>query len=365
MRARLVVSILIVLFLAGCVEDAPADPAVTPAASKGVTIDESRPDTAFKDVVTGPVALPDLNATLAAPPKLIPGEWWRLRFDSPLAGGVIDVVRVVAAVEETGYLIGMPHEGWFKEAIAYHSPAFGDVNFDLSYATHNVNFQPMRFPLVEGDTWETAFAAIPMIAKVVSVEGTKATVTLSAQESDDPADPLYMALGLSSSGEAMRLVYDASLHEVAYFESSIGSYEIVEHGYDFEGWITIPRGEHTAIDYGQFGPATPGEPLLSRTIEVAGGFNRLTLMQVVFPITTGSYSVRAVAPDGTEYRTESTSDQFIINFFEATMPDGTWTSEDIVAGVGATYSMGIAYHQYDIRLPDGARRSDHGHAVIR
>jgi hypothetical protein len=90
----------------------------------------------------------------------------------------------------------------------------------------------------------------------------------------------------------------------------------------------------------------------------------MTLMQAVFPVAPGFYRVRTVAPDGTEFMTESRGEP-AISFFELSDPDGVWQGEDIVAGAGATYSMGIAYHQYDIRLPDGLKRSDHSHEVIR
>ena len=65
----------------------------------------------------------------------------------------------------------MPHEGWYKEAIAYHAPAFGDVGFDLSYNVHNERFEPLRFPLVEGATWETRFAMGRLVAKETAING--------------------------------------------------------------------------------------------------------------------------------------------------------------------------------------------------
>ncbi len=367
MRAPWALLLTVVLVLPGCISDdpAPTSETTTPATKPTVEIDESRPDTAFKDVVTGPVAQPDVNATLDAAPKLIAGEWWRIRFDTPLADEIVELVRVVAAVEEEGYLIGMPHEGWYKEAIAYHSPGFGDVAFDLGYDTHNIKFEPVRFPLVEGNTWETTFATQALTASVESVEGSKATVVFTAPEDTSPEGLFFQAIGFAQTGEVMRLVYDASVHEVVRFTSGIGTYEVVEHGYDFEGWITIPRGEHTAIDYGQLGPATPGDPVLFRDIEIAGGFNRMTLMHAVFPLAPGSYSIRTTGPDGTEFFTESVGGDMVIRFYEAMNPDGTWTGEDRVVGAGVTFSMGIAYHQYDIRLPDGARRADHSHSVIR
>ena len=344
------------LLLAGCLaQDPPPQPASAPP--PGVVIDESRPDTAFTDVVTGPAAQPDLNATLAAPPRLVAGEWWRLR----LINGE-EVVRVVAEVTDEGYVVGMPHEGWYKELISFHSPALGDVGFDLSYATHNEIFQPVKFPLEQGATWDTVWATVPFAAEVGSVEGTRATIVLTPTTQPQPTDPIFALFGFT--GAPVTLVYDATMHEVVKFDAGgFLGYEVLAHGYGFEGWVTIPRGEHTAIDYGQIGPTNPGE-LPMREIEVAGGFNRLTLMQGVFAMTPGVYRVRTIAPDGTEFLTEATTEP-TLQFFEAADPDGIWRGEDVVAGGAAVYRMGIAYHQYDILLPDGTKRSDHSHEVIR
>lgn len=355
---RALATTLAALLLAGCLAgEEPAAPAEAPTPA-GVLIDEARPDTAFGDIATGPAVGPDLNATLDAPPRLIAGEWWRLDL-----GDGVEVVRVVAEVNPDGYVIGMPHEGWYKELISYHSPALGDVGLDLSYATHNEIFQPIQFPLVEGAEWDTVFATAPYHAKVESVDGVRATVTLTPVGEPQPTDPVFALFGFTAGPTT--LVYDASAHEVVSFDAGgFIQYEVVEHGYGFEGWVTIPRGEHTAIDYGQLGPATPEQVGPTREIEVAGGFNRLTLMQAVIPMGPGVYRARAVAPDGTEFVTESTGEP-AFQIHEAKDPDGLWTMEDIIAGVGATYNMGIAYHQYDIRLPDGVKRSDHSHEVVR
>lgn len=355
---RALATTLAALLLAGCLAgEEPATPAAAPTPA-GVLVDEARPDTAFGDITTGPAVGPDLNATLDAPPRLVAGEWWRLD-----VGDGVEVVRVVAEVTPDGYVIGMPHEGWYKELISYHSPALGDVGFDLSYATHNEIFQPLKFPLEEGATWETVWAATPYHGEVTKVEGVRATITLTPTTQPQPTDPIFALFGFTAAPTT--LVYDASVHEVVSFDAGgFMGYEVIEHGYGFVGWITIPRAEHTAIDYGQLGPADPAAAGLSREIEIAGGFNRMTLAQGIFPLAPGVYRVRAIAPDGTEYLTESTGEP-IFQIHEAKDPDGTWTSEDVVAGAAATYSMGIAYHQYDIRLPDGAKRSDHSHEVFR
>jgi hypothetical protein len=355
---RPLLAILVVMALAGC-----AAPDV-PDADK-VTIDTNRPDPSFSKIQTGPAVGPDLNATTAAAPRLVEGEWWRIEFDSDFYMHS-EVVRVVANASKDGYIFGMPHEGWFKEAIAFHAPAFGDVALNLSYATHNVVFEPVRFPLVAGNTWNTHFAASPMIASVEEADEYTATIRFDSPPNQDPSKPATDLIGLTGDF-GMRIKYDARQHEVVEMTSGIGSWRVVEHGYGFEGWVTVPRGEHTAIDYGTFWPAEGKEPMRTRTVDVSGGFNRLTMMHVIFPFSPGQYEIRSKTPAGEQFITtgDGADGKITVKFYEASSPDGTWQQTDNVLGVAATYSMGIAYHQFDIRLPDGARRADHDHAVLR
>ncbi len=354
--------ILAFLLLAGCTEAPQDEGSEDPA----LIIDPDRPDESYGNVSTGPGAGPDLNATTAEAPKLIVGEWWRVRFNGYLGDDDIEVVRVVADVNEDGYIFGMPHTGWLKEAIAFHSPAFGDVNPDLSYDTHNIVFEPVRFPLTVGATWDTVFATQALTATVTEADKYTATIELHPAAEPEPTDSVFAAIGLGAGGP-VTMTYDARQHEVVRMSSDIGSWEVIEHGYDYEGWVTVPRGEHTAIDYGALGPASDSHTPLERTIEVGDEFNRITLMHLAGTIgdAPGHVKVRSVDPEGTEFVTELTGAGMAIRFYESNRPSGTWTVEDLIVGAGFTYTMGIAYFQYDISLPDGARRADHGHEVIR
>ncbi|MGB1586018.1 MAG: hypothetical protein ACPHID_03100 [Thermoplasmatota archaeon] len=354
---------LLTALLAGCAETTePTTP------EPQVILDEDRPATSYGEVSTGPAVEPDWNATTAAAPQLVPGEWWRIRYHEMLTGDDVEVVRVVAAVDEAGYVFGMPHEGWLKEAISFHAPAFGDVNFDLSYNTHNQLFQPVRFPLVLGDTWETSMAAQPYEAQVTQVDDFTATIDFtSINANPSPADPVLVALGILPGDTTMRLVYDARQHEIVRMESALGVWEVIEHGYDYEGWVTVPRGEDTAIDYGTFLTASDAHTPMERTLEVPDDFNRMTMMHFVGTLNEapGYMQARDVTPAGDEHITELTGSGFQLSFYEVTDPGGTWTVQDTIVGAGFTYHMGIAYFQYDIHLPSGDRRADHGHAVIR
>lgn len=347
------------LALAGCFAGAPEEAAVVEPAAPNVTIDEDRPDPTFGEIELTAAAA-DLNATLDAPPRWIPGEWWRYRFTSPLTGVDVEFVKVVGAVDGDTYVVGMPHEAWYKEAVVYHTPCFGDVRADdLGCRAHNLPFTPLMFPLTDGATWVTQFERPPDLTATVSVlSPTEAEIVFT--------DP--------NGNVRIRQVYDATIHEVRTFEQATAVYEIIEHGYDFDGWITIPRGEQLIFEHGRLGApfigfdAMPGPP--TETVDVAGGFNRMSFILAVGNAVGveqgGAYRETATAPDGAVYRLESIpGGPLTIEFYEHKDPDGTWSLEHLAAGPGIAFIEGIAYHQYDIHLPSGGIRSDHSHEVIR
>ena len=361
MRAPLLLVLLTTLAVAasGCFSSSPAGELEPQAATPQVIVDEARPEPTFGELTLA-AAPPDLNATLAAPPRWVPGEWWKYRFTSPLTGVDVEFVRVVGAVDGDTYVVGMPHEGWYKEAVVYHTPCFGDVTTaELGCRAHNIPFAPLQFPLADGATWTTQFERPPdLTATVKVVSPTEAEILFT--------DP--------NGNVVIEQVYDATIHEVRSFKHAIAVYEIVEHGYGFEGWITIPRAEELIFEHGRVGapvlgldlqPAPPVE-----SVEVSGGYNRMSFILAVGNAVGvdqgGAYRETATAPDGTVYSLESIpGGPLTIQFFEHKDPDGTWNLEHLAAGPGIAFIEGIAYHQYDIHLPSGDIRSDHSHEVIR
>jgi hypothetical protein len=346
-------SAIAILILAGCAAPAPVE-APAPILDVPTTL-----------IATGPAVPPDLDATTAQPPRLIEGEWWRIQVASD--EGPVDLLRVVANATPNGYVFGMPHEAWVKEAISNHAPAFGNVGLDLSYATHNEVFVPFRFPLVAGDSWETTFATQPLTATVESADERTAVVSYSAPESPmDPTDPTTLMFAAIGGLPPMKLTYDATTHEAIRMESGGAvTWEVVEHGYEFRGWVSVPDGMHTAIDYAAFG-ADPDHPGPTRTITVDDSFNRITVMHAVFALTPGAFRVTSTTPEGEAFVTEHVgAEGFTYRIFEVSSPGGDWVQEDLAVGAGGTYTMGIAYKQYDILVPQGDRRPTHGHGVDR
>jgi hypothetical protein len=375
MGQGLLAALAVAVALAGCI-NAPAH--VDPVAQddgQAVQVTADRPEPTFTaNVTVGPAAIADEQATLVAPPVLQKGEWWRIQFHSPLDGMEAEFVRVIADVQDDGYVVGMPHEGWFKEGVVYHTPAFGDVAKDLSYETHDEVFQPVQFPLTDGATWESTFSGGGTMTAHVKVEDAHTARVTFTQPGGGlpflgptPAQP-------AEEQVVLELVYDATIHEVREFTHPTAEFQVVEHGYNFTGWVTVPRGEDLAFIHGRLagllgigasgqGPLPPTE-----TVEVAGGYNRLTFVQVVGSVVPapGVYRETVAAPDGTEFVTEAVPGTGLtVAFFEFPDPDGTWEFTHLAAGPGIVFSEGIAYHQYDIHLPDGAKRTDHSHKVIR
>ena len=369
MRRAAFALLLALLPLAGCAGTAPEAPTPGPATP---AIVEERPETAFGEVEAGPAAPPDADATLLAPPALVPGEWWRIRFESPYTEAT-EFYRVVARVEPDGTaLVGMPHEGWWKEAVIFHTPALGEVAPDQSYAAHDVPFRPLQFPLTADATWETAWESeeAKLVATVEPVDDTTADVVFTGASC--PLTSILLGCDDSQPAEAIRLRYDAKLHAITRFEAPGMAWEVLEHGYGFEGWITIPRAEDLVFLHGRLGPlGLDGAPDPSPvdTVEVAGGYNRVSFILGAGGVGpgTGVFRERATAPDGTVYEIETKPGDgpYRAVFLEHPSPDGTWTFEHLAGGGGLVMAEGVAYHQYDIRLPDGAMRTDHAHDVVR
>lgn len=376
---RLALLAAVGLLLAGCI-GSPSPPATEPLQGQEVAVDANRPAPSFGGNVTvGPAAAADTQATLAAAPVLQKGEWWRIQFNSPLDGSAAEFVRVIADVTPEGdYVVGMPHEGWYKEAVVYHTPAFGDVKADLSYETHDEVFTPVKFPLTDDQAWTTTFSGgQEMTAHVKVQDAQTATVTFTAPAGAGPLGLFGLLAPVTGDGgdqTVLELVYDATIHEVREFRHPTAEFKVVEHGYNFTGWTTVPRGEDLVFIHGRFaagvGIGSSGGPMPPMDqVEVAGDYNRVTFVQLVGPVfgpVPGAYRETAKAPDGTEFMTENVAGAaFVSQFFEFPDPDGTWEFTHVAAGPGIAFSEGIAYHQYDIHLPDGARRTDHSHKVIR
>lgn len=350
MRSFLALSFALAFLLAGCAGSEPE--AGKPA---GTTPGSTAPGGAGD----GPAVAK--NATLDKPPEYELGEWWRVRVTEFFTGSQYETTRVVAGVEGDDWLVGMPADDFSHEIMVLHVPGFGQVDrFDLAFEIHDVLYIPLAFPLEEGKAWETAFEGRSVTGSVNATDGTTARVEFHG------------------ASDTIVATYDASLGDFSAWEAAgYGRVEVLDHGYGYEGVVTVPHQHDViflhgraalAVDAVSLGPAAPLDE-----IEVDATYQRVSFILAVGDLAeagqpdSGYYSVKATAPDATEYSLEvlpGGTTGWTIETYGHGAPGGTWNVEYVAAGPGFAFIEGIAYHVFDVVLPEGclmAHGGEHQH----
>jgi hypothetical protein len=325
----------ILLVFSGCVGGGNDDVAPT-------TSDEPKGIPDFKPVENQTAA--PIRNTLEAPPQWRQAEWWKIKLKDP-TGATWETTRVVAGQENDDYLIGMPGDAFSDELMTIHLPGFGQVSKkDLSYEVHNVRFEPLRFPLTEGATWETAFEGSKVKAVVHAVNETRARVQM-----DGPTHHI-------------NATYDSTIGEIVeYRQKGYADYDVVAHGYEYSRLVTVPHMFKLVFQYARIGPvlnAALGPQQPSDTAKLDTGFDRVSfvlLFAAVAGPTAGYYDVKATAPGNKAYQlTVKPGDPaLVIKTFAQDFPGGDWKFDFVTGGPGILVAEGVAYHVYDIEMPGG------------
>lgn len=374
MRALLVWMMLGVVTLAGCAEETPEpEPAVDEPVGPQY-VDETRNTTV--DAVglpRDPPAPGERNFSVAPTWRL--GEWWKYRVSDVFTGAEREVYRIVAGTEHGNYLVGFPADDFSNDVLVLHVPGYGDIIADdLSYSAHDVPYLPVRFPIFEGDSWTTDF------------ESTANTLQLTVAEvNEETGKATIYASGGQGAGT---YVYDVNMGEISSWQSpNYANYEIIDHGYNWEGLVRVPHDHDLIFFHGRLGGAVDvGSPLLPPTpvlpiesVQIDGSYDRLSFAIILQDlagnaaqqatgqgVAAGVYQVTATDPSGNVY-TETLSPADMVatktTFFGADEPVGSWDLQFVAAGPGFAFLEGIGYHSIDIDLPSGcvvaSARSDH------
>lgn len=331
--ALLVAGLLLATALTGCIgTDGPDAPeASTTDADTGLPTGAPTDGTPARGLDTAPT--------------LHLGEWWNVTMTSQLDGSTHEAQLVVAGADDGSYLIGMPTDRFVHEALILHLPGLGLVDRGtFGYEAHDTTFEPVRFPLEPGESWETAWYTGPLDAEVASVEEDAARVSLVGDNThiNVTYEP---GLGLPSNVEV----------------DGYGSYEVTDHGYGYEGNVTVPANRDLVILNGRIAAAldttlTPAPPVES--VEIEGDHDRVTgalvLGNLLVDGTPGVYRAAATAPDGTTYAsTYTTTGQdagVSITPFVQEDPVGTWELEYEAAGPGVAAVEAVAYDVVQVDL---------------
>lgn len=347
-----------ILLLAGCLGN-DAQPAAT--LTSVAEMADTRPTINLE--VTDDVLAP---RDLQAPPQWKTGEWWQYKLVDDFTGASTEVTRVVAGTDGDDFLVGMPAMQFRHDIMVLHMPGFGQVSrANLSFEVHDARFAPLKFPIKAGDTYPTEWEGQPTTVTVVTAADGIATL-----EATNP-----------QGGDNVQMTYNAEVGEITKLVMpGYATYEIVGHGFDFNGVMTVPH-QHDLIFVQQrigvpLGVPQGGEPVLTTdAVNVDPTYDRVSFAIIagslpsslitnalglpdVVPVDPpqGYYKETATAPDGETFEVEilpTDTPGLKISFFGKDMPGGDWRFDHLAAGPGIVLTEGIAYHVYDVELPSG------------
>ncbi len=359
-KAASVLLVIAVAGLAGCVGAPPSDAGGMAA-----------PATQYEDEVVQ-VAAPTLprdppapgERTLAMAPEWRLGEWWTYTMTDGFTDTTYEFTRVVAGADRNAgnYLVGFPADAFRNDVMLFHVPGFGDIRqADLAYETHDAYFQPLRFPLEDGDSWEVSFEGVANgLAEVAVDSPTTATVTME----------------VSSYGSIVAK-YDAEAGEVTDMtigaDGSYARYQVTDHGYDYRGIVRVPHAHDLVFMHGRFagvGSASGGSLVatsMTESVTIDPGYDRVSFILAVgggqaflgAPGTAGVFQETVTAPDDTQHQATWTpadaaaGRDVTIVAIGHDFPEGTWTMRHVAGGAGVAFVEGIGYHSIDVDLPSG------------
>ncbi len=282
--------------------------------------------------------------TLEEAPPWPAGRWWDVRLTEEFSGAVHEGTVVVAGEEDEWHLTGMPRDDFVDPLMLLHIPAIGMVRKDdLAWDVHGEMFQPVRFPLQKGDTWDTTWSARAVQADVVDVTGTQAEVEFNGDNNH------------------FSLVYDAQAGNVVTMTlPDYGVMEVTDHGFGYEGPVTVPYEHELIFFHGRLAGVVgvghqdmePHPPV--ETISITGEYDRVSFGLLMIALSPGVYAVDTTAPDGTQYSAEliATETEVIQTTFHASnAPVGDWDTAFVTVGVGIALIEGVGYQTLEFDLP--------------
>lgn len=325
--------VALALLTAGCLGGTgPAGPAGDSSGGDG-----SEAGGATEEDASDPVPEP----TLAAPPAWEAGDWFAYRISEQFTGSTYEVTRVVTGPEPgtDSHLVGMPRDEWSDKALVLHVPGFGQIDRPtLGFEIHDCPFQPLDFPLEDGESWTTEFECREVDATVTVEDETTATIRMVGGSDD------------------LTLTYDAEVGAITSYEiEGYATIELIDHGTGWEGTATVPHMHDLIFQHGRLAGAVdlnlqPAPPVES--VEVDSTYHRVSFVVILGALVprAGVYHERVEAPDGSVFsHTVTPADEpgFHLFFHQVDDPGGTWDLTHVAGGPGIAMTEGIGYHVFD------------------
>ncbi len=304
------------------------------------------------------------------PPAWQPGDWWEISFTDPTTQEAHQYTAVVAAMEEGQASIGTAHPP--SDAVLFHqaNPLGRIEAATLGWTVQGASFEPLQFPLEEGDTWGT------------TIDNRSVEVTV------DSLGLRTARLGYTGDGIKIDVRYDPGIGMIQSFRGEAkpwaaftaeSDWEVIDHGSGYDGPVYVPLDRDMVFRSGKDYASPVGESgLVDDPIDIAGGIgyaaesrvyvdvahgpSHLTLgMFVGWPTESlrphsGWYHEHAYLPDGIQYEHTVHPNQpagVHVAYHRTDTAAGEWGFERYSAGPGVSMSQGVAYTLVKYEAPGG------------
>lgn len=261
-------------------------------------------------------------ASLAAPPDLQPGRWWRFLVEDTLSGQSLQGTVVVTANDGQAVRFGVGLESVHPLLLNYHLVPAGEARLpSLAYSVHGEEFEPFRFPLEAGASWPTVFDHQPVVARVAAAEGTTAHISYRNAAGHTLAEGTYDA------GAGWFSSFSLGLTRDGYWAKAT----LLDHGAGYGCSSIQPDGLHL-VEL-QLQPRSP-EPVAVEPFTVPESATHMALSMSA-GAGTGPIRQQLAAPDGTVYQVNAMpgeGHQTLLIVKER--PAGTWVATTERAGGG-------------------------------
>lgn len=360
-RAALPLALVLAVVAAGCLAgggDPQADPSAAEAGAEAPGSDTSGGDGAGS---AGANATTRPEATLEEAPGWRVGDWWTATVTSVFTGQEHTTTFVVADRHGDTYHVGLAAEDFSDGAVLAGWPPVGEVAAsDLSFRLHGERFQPLKFPLREGTSWQATYEAREGFeAQVVSAGAGVAEIAMTRE--------VQTAFGSTTS--SMNLTYDASAQAITAVEDDQGrTYEVTDHGTGYEGKVVVPHGREQHLDARVLGAfegiavtTNVAGPTSSTTISKPEASLRLLVGSVPVGGTPppGLYQEVAQAPSGEAFQMASAGTQGLSeSFLHADEAAGRWEFQHVAGGFGGVATEIVAYEPIEVTLDGNATASN-------
>lgn len=280
-------------------------------------------------------------------PRWSVGDWWSYTLASDVYEVQGNITVVVTNVTDDGYILGAPADEDATVALLQHLPALGPVRNDLSYDVHETRFDPIRFPLEDGLTWETTWITAD-VRFAARLENGTWNITNDGHHED--------------AGAWYNLTYDPAVGAFTRF-ARVGldgrvriAAEMFASGTNLTGDFRAPGNIRVALlESRTSGSVSGGMPTAPNPTFTAPEGAQTLLVGCLAGGAPGQYHAEVRSPTGVICQLDATfqpgEDVVRAQIVEAPAEEGAWEARLLAVGQGSATAEVLAYTAQTVTLP--------------